>query len=416
MKSQSSIKVDNKYILEKSIGSGSFGKVYLTKVKGEKGKLYATKLYEKSEVEEKNMKKYLLNELNIHLILDHPNICKLVDFKRSKSRYYFIFEYCNGGQLDKALEKYKQENGHPFPEELVQHFMKQIIECFNYIHEEKKIIHRDVKLSNIMLNYENEEDLKNFNLMKAQIKIIDFGLSCFIGPNGLKYSYLGSPLTMDPILIKKGILDPKISKKIGYNESADIWSIGTICYEMLMGYSPFDAEDFGDLYAKIEDGSYKIPTNMSYEIVSFLNGMLQYHSAKRLTISQLIRHDFLTKDVKEFKKINLEKIPGKVSEGMIHMNSKEDNTIWSIFNNEDESLLNSIKGNAFIKPKDKEEEMEFSEQNEQENLLRLPSNGIPENPIDENIIELNEEELNKLRQDPNFKECNYICNGSIYDF
>ena len=130
----------------------------------------------------------------------------------------------------------------------------------------------------------------------------------------------------------------------------------------------------------------------------------------------IIRHDFLTKDVKEFKKINLEKIPGKVSEGMIHMNSKEDNTIWSIFNNEDESLLNSINGNAFIKPKDKEEEMEFSEQNEQENLLRLPSNGIPENPIDENIIELNEEELNKLRQDPNFKECNYICNGSIYDF
>ena len=203
MKSQSSIKVDNKYILEKSIGSGSFGQVYLTKVKGEKGKLYATKLYEKSEVEKNNMKKYLLNELNIHLILDHPNICKLVDFKRSKSRYYFIFEYCNGGELDKALEKYKQENGHPFPEELVQHFMKQIIECFNYIHEEKKIIHRDVKLSNIMLNYENEEDLKNFNLMKAQIKIIDFGFSCLIGPNGLSYSFLGTPLTMAPIMLKK---------------------------------------------------------------------------------------------------------------------------------------------------------------------------------------------------------------------
>ena len=57
-----------------------------------------------------------------------------------------------------------------------------------------------------------------------------------------------------------------------------------------------------------------------------------------------------------------------------------------------------------------------TQKNEQENSIKLSSNGIPENPIDENIIELNEEEMNKLRQDPNFKENNYICDGSIFDF
>ena len=61
--------------------------------------------------------------------------------------------------------------------------------------------------------------------MKAQIKIIDFGLSCFIGPNGLKYSYLGSPLTMDPILIKKGIL-VQIGTKIGVGKESDVY----LCY------------------------------------------------------------------------------------------------------------------------------------------------------------------------------------------
>ena len=407
-------KVDN-YILEKSIGEGAFGEVFITKVAGDDKTIYATKKLDRPTIDQSEAKKYLENEIKILRYLNHPNIVKYKDLKKSKNHYFVIMEYCNGGELKKALQKYIEKYDQPFPEEIVQHFMRQIIDAFNYIHA-RKIIHRDVKLDNILLNYETEEDKKNFNLMKAQVKIIDFGFSCFVGPDGLKYTTLGTPLNMDPILVKKLTHNSKKVAQLGYNESADIWSIGTICYEMLMGTSPFDAEDREELYEKIEKGSYKVPTNMSHEIVSFLNGMLQYNSKKRLTASQLIRHDFLTKDVKEFKKINLEKISGKVSEGMIKMNSKQDNTIWSIFNKEGESLLSSIKGNTFIKPKDKNEEMEFSNQNEQENSLKLSSNGIPENPIDENIIELNEEEMNKLRQDPNFKENNYICDGSIFDF
>ena len=411
---KSSKKIEN-YIIDELLGKGQYGKVYLTKVEGEKGVLYATKVYDRDKVDGKILYTYVNNEFKILRYLKHPNICKFIDLKRTKKHYYFISEYCNGGELSEALEKYKEKNGTPFTEEIVQHFMRQIIDCFNYIHE-SKIIHRDIKLENILLNYENEEDKMNLNLMKAQVKIIDFGFSCMIGPNNLKYTFLGSPLYMDPIILKQDFVSDEERKQLGYNESADIWSIGAICYEMLIGYSPFNAYNEKELYEKIEKGNYEIPTNMSYEIVSFINGMLQYNSKKRLTASQLIRHDFLTKDVKEFKKINLEKISNKVSEGMIKMNSKQDNTIWSIFNKEGESLLSSIKGNTFIKPKDKNEEMEFSNQNEQENSLKLSSNGIPENPIDENIIELNEEEMNKLRQDPNFKENNYICDGSIFDF
>ena len=408
------MKVDN-YILEKCIGEGAFGEVFITKVAGDDKTIYATKKLDRPTIDQSEAKKYLENEIKILRYLNHPNIVKYKDLKKSKNHYFVIMEFCNGGELKKALQQYIEKYDQPFPEEIVQHFMRQIIDAFNYIHA-RKIIHRDVKLDNILLNYETEEDKKNFNLMKAQVKIIDFGFSCFVGKDGLKYTTLGTPLNMDPILVKKLTHNSKKVAQLGYNESADIWSIGTICYEMLMGTSPFDAEDREELYEKIENGSYKVPTSMSHEMVSFLNGMLQYNSKKRLTASQLIRHDFLTKDVKEFKKINLEKISGKVSEGMIKMNSKQDNTIWSIFNKEGESLLSSIKGNTFIKPKDKNEEMEFSNQNEQENSLKLSSNGIPENPIDENIIELNEEEMNKLRQDPNFKENNYICDGSIFDF
>ena len=161
-----------------------------------------------------------------------------------------------------------------------------------------------------------------------------------------------------------------------------------------------------------------MPTNMSYEIVSFLNGMLQYNSQKRLTASQLIRHDFLTKDVKDFKKINLEKISGKVTGDMIDINAIHNSTIWSIFNKENESLLSTINGNEFIKPKDEKEKMEFSKQNENENLLKLPSKGIPGNPTDEKVFGMTQAELDKIGKESNqnVKETNYTFDGSIFDF
>ena len=264
--------------------------------------LKISKKLDREEIESGEGIKYLRNEIVILQYLNHPNIVKFQEVKKTKKHYYIIMEYCNGGELSKALEKYVNKYGKPFPEELVQHFMRQIISAFKYIHE-RKIIHRDVKLDNILLHFENEEDLKNFDLMKATVKIIDFGFACKISKTGLQYTVLGSPINMDPIILKKLNSSTKKSKQLGYSEKADIWSIGTICYEMVIGRPVYDAEDMDDLVEKVEDGSYKVPTSMSHELVSFLNAMLQYNSENRLTASQLSRHDFIVKDVKDFKKI-----------------------------------------------------------------------------------------------------------------
>ena len=280
--------------------------------------------------------------------------------------------------------------------------------------KEKNIIHRDVKPDNILLHYENEEDKKNLNLMKAQVKIIDFGFSCFLGPDGLRYTTLGSPLCMDPLLLKKLTSSSNKVRQLGYNQSADIWSIGTVCYEMLIGKPAFDAEDMTDLINKVENGSYKIPTTMSYEIVSFLNGMLQYSAKQRLTAAQLYRHDFLNKDVKQFKKINLEAISDRVSSGMIDVNAIHNTTIWSIFNAKSETLLSTILGAAFVKPVDKNEEQKLKII-EENTLLRLPTNGgIPEN-VEKKVTGMTKEELDKLDNAPQVKESNYVFSASIFD-
>ena len=391
------MKLEN-YELEKCIRKGAFGEVYLTSKK-DAPKKYATKRINREEIEKSEFMRYLRNEIIILQHLNHPNIVKFQDVKKTKKNFYIILEYCNGGELCKALEKYMNKFGKPFPENIVQHIMRQTISAFRYIHE-KHIIHRDVNLYNIMLNYENEEDKNNMDLMKSQVKIIDFGFACKVSPKGLQYSVVGGNINMDPLIIKKLNSSNRKMRQLGYNEQADIWSIGTICYEMLIGRPVFDAEDMDALVRKVEEGTYSIPTSMSREVVSFLNGMLQYDAKRRLTAAQLSRHDFLNKDVKTFHSIDLQKVSKNVDDKGLNINIYNNSTIWSIFNADSESLLTSISGNKFIQPVDEKEKMEFENQNKlidntKASFVQLPKEGIPDNPKDTKITGMTSEELKK---------------------
>ena len=408
------------YTIEKLLGEGSFGKVHLTRKEGD-SKKYATKELDREEIDSSEAKKYLINEIRILQSLNHPNIVKFVDIKKTKKHYYIMMEFCNGGELSKNLEKYMMKNGTAFPEELVQHFMRQIIDAFKYIHG-KKIIHRDVKLDNILLNFDNEEDKKNFNLMKAQVKIIDFGFSCIY--NEIKKSILGSPINMDPLILKKLTDSTGATRELGYDMSADIWSIGTICYEMLIGKSAFDSNDIKELSDKIEKGAYKVPTNISAELVSFLNGMLQYEGKNRLNAEQLSRHAFLTKDVKQFKRINLNEISNKIEDNQIEVDTHENktflqkkpiknSTIWSIYKGNQENVLTNISGNEFIDPVDEKEEQFFKE-SKKNTLLQLPSKGIPDNPKNQKINEMTEDDIKNLQKGENVKEMGFSYSGNIF--
>ena len=381
------MKLEN-YTLENCIGKGMLTEVYLTSKKDDPKK-YVTKMWKREDIDNSEYKMYLNNSIIILKNLNHSNIIKIQDIKKSKKHYFVMLEFCNGGDLSKALEKYIKKYGKPFDEKIVQHFMKQIINAFKYIHE-KKIIHRNITLDNILLNYDDEEDEKNFNLMKANIKLSGFGFSCQIKEGGLKYSIVGSSFNINPLFLKNLISSTKKAKSLGYNEMADIWSIGTICYEMLIGKPIFDSEDMDELIKKIEDGSYSIPTTMSHEVVSFLNGMLQFDSKRRLTAEQLSRHDFLNKDIKDFHSINLQKVSKKVDEKELKLNANAKNnaSIWSIFNADSENLLTSIAGSQFVKPVDENEKIAFENLKKIEpnvttsSLLQLPTKGIPDNPTE----------------------------------
>ena len=107
---------------------------------------------------------------------------------------------------------------------------------------------------------------------------------------------------MAPTILNK--FTPNGDKNKGYNEKCDIWSIGIICYELLIGKNLFNANTLEELVDRMNKGDYTLPNNVSKEVASFLIGMLQYDSKKRLSIEQLLEKPFLTKNVKYFEKID----------------------------------------------------------------------------------------------------------------
>ena len=133
---------------------------------------------------------------------------------------------------------------------------------------------------------------------------------------------------------------------------------------------------------------------MSHEAVSFLNGMLQYEAKNRLTAEQLSRHDFLTKDVNNFKPIDLQKVSKNVESGELKMNANGNESIRAIFNDNNESLLTSIQGSKFIHPNDEKEELAFNSLNAKKSILKFPTNGIPDNE-EPKVSGMSEEELKK---------------------
>jgi serine/threonine protein kinase len=343
------------YRFDKEIGKGAFSMVYLA-TKTDSGERYAIKRIDKSFVTDKRYKKYLNNEIFILNNAKHENIIKFFGVKTTMNYLYLIFEYCDGGDLQSCLNKYMDKYNKPFPEEIVQYIMRQIISGFVYLHG-RQILHRDIKLENILVKFKSEEDKNNLNMLKTDIKITDFGFSRYLKGDNLAKSVLGNPINMDPKILRK-MARIENDSDFGYDQKADIWSLGTITYELLIGCPAFDATSYDELIQKIEKGNYRIPhdISLSKEAIAFLNGMMRYDPKTRLSIDELAKQFFLTKDISTFHYIHLRKSKLDLAQSIV-INAKEEknsniNNIWSFYDeNSDVSQIDpkdSIGDKSFI--------------------------------------------------------------------
>ena len=319
----------DEYTLGESLGKGVFGETFLGSKKPSTIK-YVIKKYDKTRCPAE-VKKYLDEGISILKESNHPNIIKLYDVKEKQDATYIIEEFCNGGTLEKFLEKHQNEEKVPFSEEIVQHIMRQVIDAFNYLHG-KNIMHRDLKFENILLNYEDEKSRENMDIMKATIKIVGFNFAKHLKEGELAKTIVGNPLNMSPHILN-GLTKTKNNLNNGYNEKEDIWSLGSICYRLLTGNFLFDSQDLDELVISVEKGDYYLPITLSKEAVSFLNCMLQYNSEKRLSAEQLANHNFLKKKVSEFKKIDINELKNVkiIYQPTILINTKDNESIWENF-------------------------------------------------------------------------------------
>jgi len=322
--------------LDTKLGNGAFGEVFKSKISGS-DTIYATKRLEKRKFM-KNPKayRYLENEINILNNISHENIVKLYNSDLQTTKYkYLITEYCNGGDLNGCLEKYKKEMNRPFNEEEVQYIMRQLVSGIKYLHVEKKILHRDLKLENILLQFDNEEDRLQKRILKAKIKIIDFGFARYY--DDLVGSVLGSPMFMDPrILYRLAKVDHQ--QDFGYEEKADIYSLGVICYILLTGKPLFDVDNLKELVDITKKGEFQISADLSKETISFLNYMLRSDPKKRLDIEKLSRHKFITLDSQYFTKIDKTLLSDNLKGSQLYFDLKK-------------SCIGYLKGDIFEEPK-----------------------------------------------------------------
>lgn len=165
--------------------------------------------------------------------LDHPNILKLYEVFEEEDFFYVLTEYCEGGEVLKALKKSRQLN-----EKNVAQLMRQLFGAILYMHD-RNIVHRDLKLENLL--YENSSG-KKFDGTETPIKIIDFGTSRLVSPDKALHAKMGSPFYVAPEVLLRN-----------YNIKCDIWSCGVIMYILLCGHPPFYGKNVDEIFKQIQE-------------------------------------------------------------------------------------------------------------------------------------------------------------------
>lgn len=197
-----------------AILQGAYGKC-VEVVKKSTSEHFACKIFSKNLISKHNeLKELVQNEIKIHCRLKHKHIVAFIESFEDTKHVYMIQSLCSNN----SLERLKARRGAVSIDEC-RYFVHQILQGVRYIHD-KGFIHRDLKLSNILLT-EN-----------VQVKICDFGLTVHIDDTRLSRSICGT----------KYYMAPEVVNRMGFVRRSDVWSIGIISFVLVFGFQPFQQD------------------------------------------------------------------------------------------------------------------------------------------------------------------------------
>ncbi len=224
-------------IIEK-IGAGAFGQIFKAQLLST-GEIFAMKTISKEYLFKTKQLKYALSECKLLKAVDHPFVIKMHYAFQTPKHLYFVLDFCGGGDLSMHLG-----NKQIFDEVEARFYIAELVLAIEYLHV-KNIIYRDLKPDNVLIAAD------------GHIKLSDFGLAKqMYGQNPpAALSFCGSP----------AYLSPEMLFKRGANKALDVYGIGTVLYELMVGLPPYYDDDMKTMYRNIAYGKLKVPKYLSFQ-------------------------------------------------------------------------------------------------------------------------------------------------------
>ena len=396
-------KVDH-YLLIKEITKSEESSLYLA-VDNRNNKLMSVKAFPNKYLKENHYKEKFEKMIENLLRLNHENIIRLKNYKVTSNNRYLITDYCNGGTLSDFQKYYIEAHQSQFNEQIIQKIISQIVSGLEYMHT-RNIFYSQINLEKILINFNkyqnnviegkipekiNYSDITLDDSFTLKIADLDYYKNIEISKEAEAAS--GTQIIFNPSLTNSIYND---NSERNYNNKIDLLSLGCMTYELLTGQAPLSGDNSEDIYNKIKSGQNSFPTNLvaSSEIISFINGLLQFNPEKRMDWSQIKSHPFLNKNVDNFDFIEL----NSIDKNQIEKPENCDNLLWVFFKPKtSELILDKININS------NEDEREEREERDEREETEININ-INENTIIESIIinkenkEVNDESKESLEE------------------
>ena len=284
----------------------------------------------------KKLKDNLYGEIQILKTLRHPHIVALHDCVESSTHINLVMEYCELGDLALFIKKRERLLTHPathdmarkYPsppnsglhEVIIRHFLKQLSSAIEFLRS-KNYVHRDVKPQNLLLlPPQSVRSKRGLPIMEASqdsfipvaglasmpmLKLADFGFARVLPSTSLADTLCGSPLYMAPEILRYERYDAK----------SDLWSVGTVLYEMVVSRAPFRARNHVELLRKIEaaEDVIKFPRDVSVtpELKGLIRALLKRNPVERLSFENFFAHPVVTGDIPGLVEDDIPKPPKK---------------------------------------------------------------------------------------------------------
>ncbi|KAK2827735.1 hypothetical protein Q7C36_018661 [Tachysurus vachellii] len=250
----------------RALGKGKFGSVYLARERQTKF-ILALKVLFKKQLEKAGVEHQLRREVEIQSHLRHPNILRLYGYFHDTARVYLILEFAPKGELYGELQRCRA-----FDDKRSATYIMELADALYYCHS-KKVIHRDIKPENLLLGANGE------------LKIADFGWSVHT-PSSRRSTLCG---TLD-------YLPPEMIEGKTHDEKVDLWSLGVLCYEFLVGNPPFETKSHEETYRKISRVEFTYPSHVSEGARDLINRLLKHNPLHRLPIQGVLTHPWVTEN------------------------------------------------------------------------------------------------------------------------